>query len=107
MNEWINVKDRLPDNYQYVLVCAIMEGTNEPCPISIGRWEIHWWKILFDQTEGEASACGDLSWWIDCAYITHWMPLPELPEMPQKSINEADLCDPMDNCEIKPGWPVK
>lgn len=71
--EWISVSDRLPDNYTYVLVCSCKTTHN---PVSIARWEIHCWNMLFDQTELDAAACGDLSWWMDAADITHWMPLP-------------------------------
>ena len=79
MMEWISVKDRMPDDYQYCLVYAKREGTDERCPISIGRYEIDEWALLF---EGENNACagGDLTWEMDADEITHWMSLPEPPK---------------------------
>lgn len=60
--KWIPVSERLPDNWQLVLVCNIREDW-------IGCWEY---------------SCGEE--WSDyyltfsTSDITHWMPLPELPK---------------------------
>lgn len=77
MSEWISVKDRLPNEWTFVLVYCKMPGTNEPCPISIAMLEDKEWDILGDNA---ACACGDLLWGIDSDDITHWMPLPEPPK---------------------------
>ena len=76
MNDWIEVKDSLPKNYEYVLVYAKMPGTNEPCPISIARYEVDRWKLLFEG-ENNAIACGDLTWEIEADEITHWHEIPK------------------------------
>lgn len=72
--KWISVSESLPEEYEYVLVCAKMKGTNEPSPISIARIEATTWNLLF---ENKACACGDLNWTIETKWITHWMPLPK------------------------------
>ena len=65
MNEWISVDDRLPENFQSVLVCTKNMGIN--------LWEYR-----------EDSPTEDV--WIDDRLnvysiydVTHWMPLPEQP----------------------------
>jgi hypothetical protein len=80
-NPWISVKDSLPANFDYVLVYAQMSGTDEPCPMSIARYEADKWEILFEKCSNEAAcACGDLTWHIDAGDITHWKPLPKPPK---------------------------
>ena len=59
-NEWISVKDRLPKNWEDVLVYN--EATKV---ISIGYY--------YDA----------LGWYLqngDCILISHWMPVPEPPK---------------------------
>jgi hypothetical protein len=79
-NSWVNVKDKLPENYQYVLVYALTKGTGEPCPISIARSFNGKWEMLNYAEEENAVACGDLTWFMSDEEITHWMELPIPPE---------------------------
>ena len=66
-NSWISVKDRLPENMQRVLV--------------IGTSMAH--IAYIDKTISEIKG---QFWWRDAApglyfdEITHWMPIPPLPE---------------------------
>lgn len=60
MNEWISVKDRLPDRFRPVIVCR-KKGKGE---YVVERDVNDWWKVY-----GTRTKC-----------VTHWMPLPE----PQK-----------------------
>lgn len=54
MNEWISVKDRLPEIYgKYLVVCR---GNNIP---QIRLYEGDWDSLM---------------------EVTHWMPLPKLPK---------------------------
>lgn len=80
--EWISVKDRLPELYEFVLVYSSMMG-DEPCPITIARWNSEKWETLCNEEENNACACGDLFWSTDSKEITHWMPLPQPPEKGQ------------------------
>lgn len=61
---WISVKDRLPENARFVLICL---GRAIP---QIGRYlnEDGWWI----RNSGILKSSGDI--------VTHWMPLPEVPE---------------------------
>lgn len=63
MNEWISVKERLPDRFEYVLVYC--KGLRRDIFVSYG--------YRYDDT----------GWYVDGIYttvVTHWMPLPEPPE---------------------------
>lgn len=77
---WINVKEKLPEPYQFVLVYAKMSGIDEPCPMSMGRQYKGEWEVLAEDAQNNACACGDLFWGIGSDEVTHWMPLPPYPK---------------------------
>jgi len=60
MSEWISVKDRLPEFEQDILICR-----------DLGEARIV-------QTEEYQ---GSLYWGTSYNNVTHWMPLPEPPEV--------------------------
>ena len=62
MNEWINVKDRLPEMFKYV-ICFCPEK-------DYGS------KIVVDYAETD----GGFAERIRYGKTTHWMPLPEPPK---------------------------
>ena len=62
MNDWISVKDRLPDDTRYVL-CYGSSGA-EPY---VGYYAYHHDCKWYDYDN-------------ENSYCTHWMPLPEPPE---------------------------
>ena len=64
MNEWISVKERLPDKKQECLV------TFHPC---------YWDSVREDQTYVGLDTFRGKESWAKHKYqrITHWMPLPE------------------------------
>lgn len=76
--EWININERLPEIYKYVLVAS--KKDHEPSCISIARYDGKKWEMLTYTTESNAVACGDLTWYMEELEITHWMELPELPK---------------------------
>jgi len=58
MNEWISVKDRLPDGFVPVIVCR------ENGKVEQGYRDVNgWWRVYSTRTKN----------------ITHWMPMPEPP----------------------------
>lgn len=73
MNEWVSVKDRLPDekqseithDFEYVL-CATTFGDVRAYKFGtpIGWNEPHFWH-----------GAGKMD-----KYVTHWMPMPEMPK---------------------------
>lgn len=68
-NRWISVKEKLPLDYDWVLVCQEGKVFNEPCPISLAYYDSGEWKFL-----AENKACwDDMRWEID--YVTHWHPI--------------------------------
>jgi hypothetical protein len=77
--EWISVKDRLPEDYTFVLVYSHMPGESEPCPITIARWNTEEWETLCNENQNNACASGDLFRSTESEEITHWMPLPKPP----------------------------
>lgn len=86
MTKWIDIKERLPEIYDFVLVCANFQGTGEPKPIQIARIVIMENHSLQWHFLNEAPAVGAQGAWMDLYYpidtedITHWMPLPKPPE---------------------------
>ena len=88
--EWISVKDRLPEPGEIVLVHQIYswQRFEDGVAVTVGRlrptengrgpyWEFQYYRPDFK--DGTFMDNG-----IICPgseYITHWMPLPEAPEM--------------------------
>ena len=63
MNEWISVKDRLPEKYTEVLVYR-RDLRGYECEIDFGQ------------------LCSDGTWLYDDIYdVLYWMPLPDPPEV--------------------------
>jgi hypothetical protein len=68
--DWISVKDGMPEAGIYVLACCTMKVTD---------------KIRYEKAIVMAFVCEDGFVDVDLdkaitAGVTHWMPLPELPE---------------------------
>ena len=85
MNEWIKCSERLPNLYDFVLVCANFQGTGEPKPIQIARRSGGWadnecWEFVNTiQRNNVTGAWMDIEYPMNMDDITHWMPLPEPP----------------------------
>lgn len=82
---WISVKDKLPLPYDWVLVFASTNGTNEPNPMTLARLiPGHTiWEFLYEYADTSgAGVYQDLEWPVKMDEITHWMPLPNPPELP-------------------------
>jgi len=62
MSEWISVKDRLPKNFEPVIVCR--RGKDGTIVEQGFKDAGSWWKVYGTRTKN----------------VTHWMPLPEPPE---------------------------
>ena len=91
--ECISVKDRLPENGEYVLVYSDNPGTGEPKPIAIAyksnfhdkkglEFNFPIWEFLneyHDEFQVGSGAWGDMEWAAYSECVTHWMPLPEAP----------------------------
>ena len=77
--QWISVRDKLPDLYEFVLVFADNKGINEPRPIAIARIvTVHGiWDLLGTIDVG---AYHDIEYDMSRHDITHWMPFPEPPK---------------------------
>jgi len=82
MSEWISVKDKLPEVYDFVLVFSDNKGCGEPRPIAIARHDGTQWEFL-----NEAPLMSSVGAYMDIEYqiygdeITHWMPLPKRPQV--------------------------
>lgn len=78
---WIKLKEEPPPLYEYVFVLADLQGTDEPRPVSIARYENPGWGIL-NREDGYSSygAYMDMEYLFNDDDITHWMPLPALPK---------------------------
>ena len=61
VQEWISVKDRLPENDQWAL-CFMKDK-------SFGTFRVFQWNYIdWQWNDGDE--------WFDEKYVTHWMPLP-------------------------------
>ncbi len=79
--EWIDVNERLPPIYDYVLVCANNSGTNEPKPICIARHNMSKWEFInAAPLMPSYGAYMDIEYPMDSDDVTHWKPLPKLPK---------------------------
>lgn len=60
--KWIDVKDKLPEAFQPVIICrANKDGQKK---VEAGMLDVNgWWKIYGTRTKS----------------VTHWMPMPEAP----------------------------
>jgi hypothetical protein len=88
MNEWIKCSERMPELYDFVLVCANFQGTGKTKPIQIARRtfynnedsKIEYWDFcgwICSEIDG---ACMDLVYPMARNDITHWLPLPKPPQ---------------------------
>lgn len=79
MTEWISVNDRLPNETQDYLVVLnnedidirLFNSKNDPYQ----TWSSMLNKFLFVDNKGE---------WHSTDRVTHWMPLPELPNFERR-----------------------
>lgn len=88
MSEWVRVEDRLPTPWQSVLVFC-KGGNITECKF-YGKEECERWDYRFGR-QGRAYY-GKQGRWFEAAekgyVVTHWMPLPEPPEMNADSFNQ-------------------
>lgn len=72
MTEWIKINDRLPDEYDYVLVFVKGKGTDELSLISIARIESNLWQFIASSEVDGIGVYQDLELIIRSEDITHW-----------------------------------
>ena len=71
VQEWISVKDRLPENNQWAL-CFMKDK-------SFGTFRVLQWNYIdWQWNDGDE--------WFDEKDVTHWMPTPQ----PPKGVNDAE-----------------
>lgn len=70
MNQWISVKDRLPEDFREVLYFAITNDT-ETREIMTGHREYNKWMHCCSFYSSRTLN--------DNVIVSHWMPLPEYP----------------------------
>lgn len=75
--EWIKCSEKMPDLYQWVLVCNSPKGTGEPRSINIWRWDGNDWDCI--DTSWNSPTFSDIIYSMFTDEITHWMPLPLPP----------------------------
>ena len=64
VQEWIPVKDRLPELWKQVLIYSRHDFCESAFYIGVpGKWRVTWNHEMLDADS-----------------VTHWMPLPELPK---------------------------
>ena len=82
MNEWISVKDRLPDKGgKYLCVCRSSWGPYmDILEFSPKLSKLDKYDFSGKNYPGWADYDGEYGWY-EMDDVTHWMPLPELPEV--------------------------
>ena len=64
VQEWISVKDRLPEPWKQVLIYSRHDFCESAVYIGIpGKWRVTWNHEMLDADS-----------------VTHWMPIPQLPK---------------------------
>ena len=123
MNEWISVKDRLPEPETEVLILADRRGYKvittamyEDGSISDEDSEWNWYDIDFNYDEENDKYLIPEGWWEyrhynpDDVYdnavddkVTHWMPLPKPPKEKEAmySITNLPCCYCAPACESR------
>lgn len=76
MNEWISLKNKLPEEGVPVLVAIYVADWIQPCDIEIAWRENGKWEYVYTLAE-DANAD-----------VIGWMPLPEFPENYKKEIEK-------------------
>jgi len=79
-SEWIDVKDILPPTNEPVLICD--KYTDNKSEYYTGRWNGITWLVNINNVRtqcgmycmGGSPESDDID-----SYVSHWMPLPELP----------------------------
>ena len=79
MGNWISVEDRLPEKKGDYLVCT-KNNDIKVMPFFIERntSSAVYGKGFCIWVRGRRT--NDDDWWKPVGYVTHWMPLPELPK---------------------------
>jgi hypothetical protein len=77
MGEWISVSERLPPEYETVLVATdgSVSAGEIRLPDSECGMDEPWWMVFKDRRD-KAIAWAGL---VGLSDVTHWMPLPEPP----------------------------
>lgn len=64
MQEWISVKDRLPEPWKQVLIYSLHDFCESAVYIGVpGKWRVTWNHEMLDADS-----------------VTHWLPLPQPPK---------------------------
>lgn len=77
--EWISVSEGLPDEYETVLVATDgrVSAGELRLPDSECGMDEPWWMVFKDKRDRSVAWAGLVS----LSDVTHWMPLPEPPEV--------------------------
>lgn len=77
MNNWINVENRFPEDWQHVLVCDANKESDE-----YGVEPDVYFATFTPCGEGCCDSKFEVkgNFWISSDSVTHWMELPNLPE---------------------------
>lgn len=78
---WISVDERMPDLFQWVIVCDSPKGAGEPRCINIYRWNGLEWERINDDDD-DSPTFSDLIYIMPKELVTYWMPLPKAPINP-------------------------
>lgn len=89
MSEWISVKDKLPDYDVRVMIFSPKYGfgafTDDSDGIDIAVATTEYWGKkdyrLVWHSDGHTQCDGEEKLRYDAGEVTHWMPLPDLPEI--------------------------
>lgn len=73
MTEWIKVSERLPESCQYVLVHEKYEEVPMVAYLMDGLWQA---SFHYVECKGDCKLLTN----VQRQFVTHWMPLPQLPK---------------------------
>ena len=76
-NNWINVKDRLPETDDDVVILGSKWGTRKIAEHTM----LAWYDNTRDHARWTDERGNDVEQNADYWYVTHWLPIPEYPEL--------------------------
>lgn len=110
MSEWISVEDALPELYKHVLILTLSRENGSPWMLKMGygllmesvlpkgrhgprKWYGYGSVLMENAKTDKVVLFSEGKSWSNDVWVTHWMPLPGLPEVYRDDYGEQFQAD--------------